>query len=210
MRTNHQDNEKKAAGRTQAVPALPGLSVRLSWHGRAGQVQLSAKLSIITAHSLWHSWDMTPCAMQWRPSKFVLHMPLQRWQIQQHALAHTDMGSIQSTRAEIRGSPHLLLRHIDLSSLPSPWHCQKYKNLSLMFSKCVCFTGLSPPPFFFWGQLKIKVYQKDNKEKKKSVWYHWIQPVRISHIKELCPWALSNRLSENFIFLLPWLDSLFE
>lgn len=167
MRTKHQDNEKKAAGRNWSSTCSAWPLSQALLQERAGRVQLSAKLSLITDHSLWHSWDMTPCAMQWRPNKFVLHLPLQRWQIQQHALARTDMGSIQSTRAEIRGSPHLLLRHTDLPSLPSPWHCQKYKNLSLMFSKCVCFTWFSPF-LFFWGQLKIKVYQKDNKEENKA------------------------------------------
>lgn len=152
---------------------------------------------------------MTPCATQWGPNKFVLHMPLQRWQTQQRALARTDTGSIQSTRAEIRGSPRLLPETHWPPLPPFSLASSKIQKSVPYVFKMSLFHRVLPPPFFLWGQLKIKVYQKDNK-KKKSVWYYWIQPVRISHIKELCPWALSNRLSENFIFLLPWLDSLFE
>lgn len=78
----------------------------------------------------------------------------------------------------------------------------------------LCFQNVSvsqgSPPLFFMRPIKNKSLPERQQEKKKSVWYYWIEPVRISHIKELCPWALCNRLSENFIFLLPWLDSLFE
>lgn len=152
---------------------------------------------------------MTPCAMQWTPNKFVLHMPLQCWQREQRALARTDMGSIQSTHAEIRGSPRLL-PEIHWPPLPpfSLALSKIQKSVPYVFKMSLFHRVL--PPFFFLRPIKNKSLPERQQGKKKGVWYHWIQPVRISHIKELCPWALSNRLSENFIFLLSWLDSLFE
>lgn len=163
MRTKTRITRKRLLAGTQAVPALPGLSAT----GRAGRVQLPAKLSIITAHSLWQSWDMTPCAMQWRPNKFVLHMPLQHWQIQQHALARSDTGSIQSTHTEIKGSPRLLPETHWPPLPPSSLALSKIQKI-----RPLCFQNVSVsrsfPPLFFLRPIKNKSLPERQQGKKKA------------------------------------------
>lgn len=105
QRTENQCNENKATD-MNLTGNLPHLTSQLGCP--TCQVQLSVKLSISTAHGSWHPRDVTPRARQQRPDEFVLYVPPRRWQIQQRVLAGTDTGSIQSTRVEIRGSPHLL------------------------------------------------------------------------------------------------------
>lgn len=206
---------KRLLAGTQAVPALPGLSARLCWHshreGRSGPALCQA----VNHHS----------------SQFVTLMRRDTLcnaiETQQVCFAHATAaladtatcfgshwhGKHSKHFAEIRGSPSSPAWDT-LTSPPSLLLgiVQNTKICPLCFQNVSVSQG-SPPTLFFLRPIKNKSLperQAEWKKKKKEVWYHWIQPVRISHIKELCPWALSNRLSENFIFLLPWLDSLFE
>lgn len=150
MQTSGLEEWKKTQGNEgNARPVPAPLTSQVDWPGtaagRAHRVQLSAKLSISMAHGLWHSWDLTPHAMQQRTNKFVLYMPLWCRQTEQRALASTDMGSIQSTRAEIRGSPHLL-PETRWPPLP-PFSLALLKIIqksATYFLNCLCFRGFFP------------------------------------------------------------------
>lgn len=121
-----------------------------------GHRTLSPSMAAGRAHKPWH-W----------PHKFVLHMPLWSQVIEQHALASTALGSTQSAPAD------KMLPSTPAQDTSTSLCCLLPATVKDNTKICYSFFQISRFrdffPLFFWGQLKIKVYQEYDQKKKKKV-----------------------------------------